>query len=246
MLTNDSPESAVPSPRTADRNRLLRSLHASDYATLAPHLEQVTLARGDVLAERGDHIQYAYFPQRCVLSLVTPLSDGAIVESATVGHEGVVGLSTFLADGVAFERAIAQVPGLAVRVRADVLKTLATERGTVRGPLLRYTQALLRQTAQSVACLQHHPIDERCARWLLQTHDRIGEDSFSLTHEFLAAMLGVRRAGVTVALGSLQSAQLITYQRGRVAIIDRAGLEAAACECYRVITREYNRLLPLA
>lgn len=245
MPANDLPERAS-GGRSTDRNRLLRSLTAADRAAIAPHLDQVVLARGQVLAERGDRIQYAYFPQRCVLSLVTALSDGSIVESATVGHEGVVGLSTFLADGIAFERAIAQVPNLATRMSANVLATLATERPTIRALLLRYTQALLRQTAQSVACLQHHPIDERCARWLLQTHDRVGEDSFSLTHEFLAAMLGVRRAGVTVALGALQSAGFITYQRGRLAVVDRAGLESAACECYRVITDEYNRLLPTA
>jgi CRP-like cAMP-binding protein len=230
----------------SNRNRLLRSLPTRDQTTLNPHAEQVTLNRGDVLAERGERVQYAYFPDGCVLSLVTPLSDGAIVESATVGYEGVVGLSTFLADGIAFERAIAQVPGLATRVSADALATLAREHATIRALLLRYTQALLRQTAQSVACLQHHPIDERCARWLLQTHDRVGEDAFSLTHEFLAAMLGVRRAGVTVALGVLQSAGFITSQRGRLTIVDRAGLETAACECYRVITDEYDRLVPNA
>jgi CRP-like cAMP-binding protein len=228
----------------SDRNRLLRRLSPSDAAALDAHAEHITLHRGDVLAERGDHIEYAYFPHACVLSLVTPLSDGGIVESATVGYEGVVGLSTFLADSIAFERAIAQVPGPATRVSAAVLATLAHESAAVRTLLLRYTQALLRQTAQSVACLQHHPIDERCARWLLQTHDRMNADTFSLTHEFLAAMLGVRRAGVTVALGALQAAGFITYQRGRVTVVDRAGLESAACECYRVITDEYDRLIP--
>jgi CRP-like cAMP-binding protein len=242
--TEDQPDAAAGNAR--ERNRLLRAFPADAYAAIAPYLETVKLKRGAVIAERGDPVEYAYFPHRSVLSLVTPLSDGTIVESATVGYEGVVGLFAIMGDGIAFERVIAQVPDSATRLPAGRLGALASEYEPVRSLLFRYAQALFRQTAQSLACLQHHSIEERCARWLLQTHDRVGADEFSLTQAFLAAMLGVRRASVNAAAGKLQAEGYIQYQWGRIRVTDRAGLESAACECYGIIAETYSQFLPTA
>jgi CRP-like cAMP-binding protein len=231
-------------PRAAEQNNLLRAIPADEYARLVPLLEPVELSNGQVLWRSETPIRSVYFPRTCVLSLLTPLEDEQPVEAATVGREGMAGVPVVLGVHTTYAQAIAQVPGEAVRLDAGRLtEWLRKADGALFPLLLRYAQALQEQTAQSVACNRRHEMGERCARWLLMTHDRVGADHFALTHEFLAFMLGVRRASVTVAAGMLQQAGLIRYSRGKVTILDRNGLEAASCECYGVIRRQYERLL---
>lgn len=229
---------------TGEENRLLRSLPAEQYAQLAPHLEPVHLVNGQVLWEAGAVIHSVYFPRTCVLSMLTPLGDEAPVEAATIGREGVLGTPVVLGTRVTNARALAQVPGTAVRIDAErFVANMRKMNETLFPILLRYAQALQEQTAQSVACNRRHSLEERCARWLLMTHDRVGSDDFSLTQDFLAFMLGVRRASVTVAAGMLQQAGLIRYQRGKIEVLDRARLEKASCECYAVVRRTYDQFL---
>ena len=236
-----------PPEQAAERNQLLARLPAAAYASLRPHLEPVELAVGQVLWPSDGPIYGVYFPRTAVCSLLRPLADDAPVEAATVGREGMAGVPVVLGAPTTHTLALAQIPGAAARVDAERFRAwLATADGA--GPLfLRYVQVLYEQTAQAVACNRRHGMDERCARWLLATHDRVGADhgvdQFPLTHEFLAAMLGVRRASVTVAAGMLQQAGLIRYSRGRVTVRDRAGLEAASCECYGVLRDQHARLL---
>jgi CRP-like cAMP-binding protein len=229
---------------TGEENRLLRSLPDEQYAQLAPHLEPVQLVSGQVLWEAGAVIHSLYFPRTCVLSLLTPLADEQPVEAATVGREGMLGTPIVLGVRITNVRALAQVPGTAVRIDAErFVANMRQSDGALFPILLRYAQALQEQTAQSVACNRRHSIEERCARWLLMTHDRVGSRDFQLTQDFLAFMLGVRRASVTVAAGMLQQAGLIRYQRGRIEVLDRARLEEASCECYAVVRRSYDQLL---
>jgi len=226
-----------------ERNVLLRSIPAESYARLAPHLEPMQLEPKFVIWEPHAPIEWVYFPRTCVLSLLVPLAEDKPVEAATVGCEGFAGVPVVLDAGSAASRCIAQVPGESMRLRASVLREAAEEDRVLRRALLRYAQALYEQTSQSVACNSRHDINERCARWLLMTHDRVGGAEFRLTHEFLAMMMGVRRASVTVAEGMLQQAGLIRVSRGRVAVVDRVGLEASCCECYRIVKDRYDRLL---
>ena len=245
---DDVPAQPPPeSPQAAERNQLLRALPPAAYAALLPDLEPVELTRGQLLWRHDATIRGVYFPRTAVTSLVTPLADEAPVESATVGFEGLVGVPVVLGADATHTQAVAQVPGTAARVEARRFREWLGSADGATGLFLRYTQALLEQTAQGVACNRRHGIDERCARWLLATHDRVGReqgvDQFPLTHDFLAAMLGTRRATVTVAAGMLQQAGLIRYSRGRVSILDAAGLEAASCECYGVVRAQHARLL---
>ena len=237
--------------RAAEQNALLRALPADEYARLLPHLEPVELGHAQVLWRADAPIHAVYFPRTAVASLLTPLADEKPVEAATVGREGFVGTPVVLGARTTTVEAIAQIPGTAARLDAGRLAEWLRAPGAMDGALfpllLRCAQALQEQTAQSVACNRRHGIDERCARWLLMTHDRVGADqgvdTFPLTQEFLAFMLGVRRASVTVAAGMLQQAGLIKYSRGRITVRDRAGLEAASCECYGVVKRKYGQLL---
>ena len=240
--TTVAPEASTES-QAAERNRLLRALPPAAYDALRPHLEPLELTMGQVLWRPDGPLHAVYFPQTAVCSLLTPLSDEAAVESATVGYEGMVGVPVVLGAASTHSQALGQVAGRAARVDAGRFREwLATADGAL--PLLpRYAQALVEQTAQSVACNRKHAMEERCARWLLATRERVGSDRFELTHEFLAAMLGVRRASVTVAAGMLQQAGLITYSRGRVTILDGERLEQASCECYRVVREQHERLL---
>jgi CRP-like cAMP-binding protein len=186
---------------------------------------------------------HVYFPIGVVISLVTSMEDGTAVELATVGREGMVGLPVFLGTGSLPIQAFGQIPGEALRVTAEAFRAEIKRNGPLVQVLNRYMQALFIQVAQVAACNRVHLVEQRRARWLLQTHDRVGADQFLLTQEFLAQMLGVRRAGVSVAAGLLQKAGLIRYARGRITILDRPGQESAACECYRVVRREFDRLL---
>jgi CRP-like cAMP-binding protein len=234
------------SPPRDERNRLLRALSPAAYTALQPHLEPVEITAHQVLWPADGPIHGVYFPRTAVCSLLTPLADEAPVESATVGCEGLVGVPVVLGARTTHTQGITQVAGAAARVDAGRFRDWLAGGAGADGALalfLRYAQVLLEQTAQSVACNRRHEMDERCARWLLATADRVGEDSFVLTHDFLAAMLGVRRASVTVAAGMLQEAGLIRYSRGRVTVLDRERLEEASCECYRVVRAQHERLL---
>jgi CRP-like cAMP-binding protein len=235
--------SAAPDRVPGERNRLLRALSADAFAGLLPHLEPVEVTVGQVLWPADGPIHAVYFPRTSVCSLLTPLADEAPVESATVGYEGIVGVPVVLGAPRTHTQAIGQIAGTAARVDARRFREwLATADGAL--PLfLRYAQVLLEQTAQSVACNRKHEMDERCARWLLATRDRVGADGFQLTHDFLAAMLGVRRASVTLAAGMLQQAGLIRYSRGRVTVLDSERLEEASCECYGVVRAQHELLL---
>lgn len=228
---------------TASDNQILAALPAADLETLRPKLEWVTLHIRDAVYEPDQPIEYVYFPVQGVISLVKVMADGTSIETATVGKEGCVGLPVFLGtDRTAF-KAFCQIPGAAFRLPATRFREEVGQGGALHSLLLRYTLAVLTQIAQSAACNRLHSMEQRCARWLLLCHDRMRSDEFLLTHEFLSEMLGVRRASVTVAAGHLQDAGLIRYNRGRVAIVDRPGLETAACECYQIIQTEFERLI---
>jgi CRP-like cAMP-binding protein len=228
----------------AEENRLLRTLAAEEYERLLSHLEPVEVAAGQLLWQADARIHSVYFPRTCVLSLLTPLEEEQPVEAATIGREGMAGTSIALGVRATGVRAIAQIAGAAARMDAErLIDWLRTPDNALFPLLLRAAQALQEQTAQSVACNRRHGIDERCARWLLMTQDRVGAEQFALTHDFLAFMLGVRRASVTVAAGMLQQAGLIRYHRGSITVLDRDRLEAASCECYRNVRRKYELLL---
>ena len=227
------------------RNRLLAALPPDDYAVLEPHLERVPLNVDDVLAEAGEAFTHVWFPESGAVSIVTFMSDGAGVEVGTMGNEGMAGLPAYLEADASESRTFCQVQGGALRLPADVLLSAAASRPNIRRTLNRYTQAYLSLVAQGAACNRLHTIEQRCARWLLMTHDRtLGGEVLHLKQEFLALMLGVRRIGVTLAAGALQEAGLIRYKRGQIRITDRDGLEAAACECYGVVRRRFDELLP--
>jgi CRP-like cAMP-binding protein len=228
----------------AQQNRLLRALSPVARQQLLPALERVALNMKDMLIEHDVPIHFVYFPLHGVVSLISTLADGTMVEVATIGNEGLIGLPLFLrANSLPFT-AFVQVPGEALRMEAAAFDRLLREGSEEFSHLLyRYTQALFNQLAQHVVCNRLHPVEQRCARWLLLTHDRVARDEFPLPQEFLAQMLGARRTSVTAVTGRLQQAGLIRYRRGIVRMLDRAGLEAASCECYGVIKQEYDRLL---
>jgi CRP-like cAMP-binding protein len=196
--------------------------------------------------EANEPISHVYFPLSGVVSLTRQMDGGDVVEVGLVGREGVVGLPVCLGAGASPFRAFAQVGGEGRRVAVAAFREVAAHGDGLRDVLLRYTHVVLTQTAQGAACNRQHPVEQRLARWLLMTHDRAGEDRFPLTHEFLGTMLGVRRASVTVAAGMLQQAGLVRYHRGLITVLDRPGLEAAACDCYRLIRAEHERVLPAA
>ena len=224
-------------------NRLLAALPRAVYEGLRPHLETVSLGPGDVIYEPDGPIRHVYFPAGCIVSLVAIMGDGSMLELATVGKEGMVGVPLFLETETAPFRSFTQVPGESLRLAADVFRDTIGRSGTVVSLLHRYAQVLFNQVAWSAACNRAHSLEQRCARWLLMTHDRVDTDRFELTQEFLGQMLGVHRPRVNRAAGAIQKAGVIRYVRGRVTVVDRKGLEDAACECYRFIRDEYERLL---
>jgi CRP-like cAMP-binding protein len=224
-------------------NRLLRALPADVSETLGQQLEVLDMEVRHTISEPDQPSQYVYFPLSAVVSVHTQMHDGVAIEVATVGREGMVGLEIFLGGAQMPASAFCQIAGRAARIGADAFREVVRDSAPLTALLLRYTQATLIQVAQSVACNRVHLLEERCARWLLMTHDRVPGDRFELTQEFLAEMLGVRRPSVSLAASILQRAGFIRYSRGRIEIVDRAGLESAACECYGVIAREYERLI---
>jgi CRP-like cAMP-binding protein len=223
-------------------NRLLSQLGSNGFRNLTSRLEDLTLRSRQVLYEPNEPPEYVYFPAGAVVSLVTVMRDGTAVETATIGYEGMVGVVAVLGVGNMYERAFCQIPGPAKRLPRPILAREVDRSPVLRRLLSRYMQGLIVQFTQGVACNRLHSVEQRCARWLLTTHDSVGTDSFPLTQEFLAGMLGVRRATVSVVAGRLQKAGLITYHHGTVTIRDRGGLKARACECCDVIETEFERI----
>jgi CRP-like cAMP-binding protein len=230
------------STRTPEANRLLALLPASDRARLDAELEEISMAVGDVVYESGSMQDYVYFPTTAIVSLAYVMADGATAEIAVVGNEGVVGIALFMGGETTPSRAIVQSAGWAFRLSGRSLKREFTRAGPLQLLLLRYTQALLTQMAQTAVCNRHHSIDQQLCRWLLLRLDRLPSNELAVTQELIANMLGVRREGVTEAAGELQRAGLMRYSRGRITVLDRAGLEARACECYQVVKTETDRL----
>ena len=227
---------------TYDENLLLRALPPESARNLAEHLITIDVPSRTELYEPGDTVNRVYFPLDSVISMTAPV--GATQgEVATVGQEGMVGLPTVFGTDLVNMRFFVQIGGRIAVVPADAFTGLLRTDDALRTVMLRYAHAMFTQIGQSVVCNQRHSLRQRCARWLLMTHDRVPGDQFHLTHEFLAIMLGVRRAGVTVAAGNLQKAGLIRYRRGEITILNRAGLESVSCECYRLVADAYDRLV---
>lgn len=225
------------------KNRLLTALPKEEYQRLLPYLETVSLTFKQIIYTPNEPIEYVYFPNSGIISLVNITEDGGTVEVATVGNEGMAGIPVLLGADRMVGQALSQIVGDAVRMKADVFKRDVTPNSALYNLLLRYTQALLNQISQSVACNCLHSVERRCCRWLLMCHDRVRSDQFTLTQELLSQMLGVRRASVSEVAATLQKEGLIRYNRGKITIRDRLGLEATACECYRVVKEEFERLL---
>ena len=220
---------------------MLAKLSEPDYQVLSPHLKPVELGRNRVLYEFRGAIEYAYFPTGVVLSALTLMQDGSAIEVATVGTEGLVGHSVALGIMISPNKVIAQIPGNGHQVEARVLRDLVAKSDSFRNILTGYHSVFMAQVSQSVACNGLHRLEQRCCRWLLMSRDRLGSDDLRLTHEFLAMMLGTRRASISDVIRPLQDAGLVRSHRGRISILDGAGLEALACECYRVVKDEYDR-----
>ena len=223
-------------------NQLLASLPPELGGVLAPLLEPVALSTGETLYDAGTVLRHVHFPVTAVISLFSPLLDGACAEAAVVGPEGVVGVCAYMGGGKALSSAVVQRPGLALRMRARDIADLARDHEPFMQQLLRYTQALFTHMAQSSACNRHHALGPQLCRWLLQHVDRQAGDEMLVTHERIACMLGVRREGITGAAMKLQRTGLIRYSRGRLQVLDRRGLEAQSCECYGVVQQAYERL----
>jgi CRP-like cAMP-binding protein len=234
----------MPTPHTPRQNSLLFCLPDAEYARLEPHLELVDMQLGEVLYESGVQMRYVHFPINAIVSLLYVMEDGASAEIAVVGNEGIVGVSLFMGGETTLSRAIVQSAGHAYRLRGQVLKDEFCRAGPVQHLLLRYTQALLTQMAQTAVCNRHHSLDQQLCRWLLLSFDRLVGSELVMTQELIANMIGVRREGVTEAAGNLQRAGLIEYHRGHIRLLDRVGLEARVCECYDVVKKEFKRLLP--
>jgi CRP-like cAMP-binding protein len=228
-------------PRISVENRLLAALPSEVKARLEPNLERVSLPFQEVLYKSREPIDQVYFPNNAVISVLTILKDRTPAEVGLVGNEGMVGLPVFLGVETTPLKAIVQIPGEAMRMKTDVFKDLVNQ-GDLLHDLLCYTHVLMLQISQSAACNPRHSVEERCCRWLLMIRDRVHSDQFPLTQEFLSRMLGVRRASVTVVAGRLQKAGLIRYSRGKITILDRQGLEAVSCECYRLVKDEEDHL----
>ena len=224
-------------------NRLLAQLSDADYELLRPHLKSVELDYKAVLYAPGQPIEFVYFIESGVGSLVNTMQNGDAAEVGTIGNEGIVGLPVLFGDGTAPTGIYMQVPGAGSRMPARIFAEQVNLSKSLRSAFLHYAAAFFNQVAQSAACVTFHPLEKRCCRWLMMTRDRMPTDEFMLTQEFLAMMLGVRRSSVNAAMRSLQRKGLVSYRRGHVTILDRKQLQASACECYHVTKREFDRLL---
>jgi CRP-like cAMP-binding protein len=232
------------SPHSAKQNRLLAALPEASFQKLLPALEGVRLPLGMVVYESGGTQGYVYFPTNSIVSLLYVLADGASAELAVAGNEGVVGIALFMGGETTPSRAVVQSAGHGYRLRASVLKKEFESGGELQHLLLRYTQALITQMTQTAVCNRHHSVEQQLCRWLLLSLDRLPGNELVMTQELIANMLGVRREGVTEAAGKLQSEGIIHYSRGHITVLDRRQLEARVCECYGVVKKEYDRLLP--
>ncbi len=237
MAANTFPQH---SPR---QNRLLHALPAETYERIAPHLEPVTLPLGEVIYEPGSLVRHAWFPATAIISLSYVMENGASAEIAGVGNEGMVGVSLFLGGKTTPSRATVCNGGHGYRMKAQLLVEEFDRAGPLMRLMLRYTQAMITQVSQTAVCNRHHSMEQQMCRWLLLTLDRLPSREMLVTQELIAGMLGVRREGITETAGHLQRAGLISYHRGHITVLDRAGLEAHACECYQVVRREFDRLL---
>ena len=233
--------SSINQPRD---NHLLAVLPEAEWARIGPHVVQVDMPLGEVVYESGDRLDHVYLPSTAIVSLLYVMEDGASGEIAIVGNEGVVGVALFMGGETTPSRAVVQSGGYAYRLPAAVLKEEFGRSGAVQHLLLRYTQALLTQMAQTAVCNRHHSVEQQLCRWLLLSLDRLSDNNLTMTQELIANMLGVRREGVTEAAGKLQTAGLISYSRGKITVLDRPRLEKKACECYAVVKTEFDRLLP--
>ena len=241
VMTRIPPGSVPAEPRI---NQLLAALPDAEWNRWQPLLEMVSLSLGQVLYEPGATLSHVYFPASAIVSLLYVMENGASAEIAVVGNEGIVGVSLFMGGESTLGRAVVQSAGLGFRLQAQMVKDEFNRAGPVLHLLLRYTQALITQMAQTAVCNRHHSLDQQLCRWLLLSLDRLPDNELAMTQELIANMLGVRREGVTEAASRLQQAGLIRYSRGRILVLDRAALEKRTCECYAVVKQEYDRLLP--
>jgi len=235
-----------PSPSSTDlrQNLLLAALPDAELQRWVPQLESVDMPLGHVLYESGATLSHVYFPTTAIVSLLYVMENGASAEIAVVGFEGIIGISLFMGGESTSSRAVVQSAGIGIRLKAQMLKNEFNRAGPVLHLLLRYTQALITQMAQTAVCNRHHSLDQQLCRWLLLSLDRLRENELVMTQELIANMLGVRREGVTEGALKLQGDGLIRYSRGRITVLDRLGLEKRTCECYAVVKKEYDRLLP--
>jgi CRP-like cAMP-binding protein len=226
------------------QNLLLAALSAAHLKRLAHNMEAIEMPLGDVLYESGRELSYVYFPTTSIISLLYVLESGASSQLAVVGNDGVIGVSLFMGGETTPSRAVVQSAGVGYRLPARAIKDAFHRGGPLQHLMLRYTQALITQMAQTAVCNRHHSVDQQLARWLLHSIDRLGVPHITMTQELIATMLGVRREGVTEAAGKLQKAGIIRYRRGHISVLDRHKLENHSCECYEVVRRETARLLP--
>lgn len=233
----------VPTKHSPLQNHLLAAIPQHEFKRLSPHLEPTPMELGEVLYESGGRLQHVYFPTTSIVSLLYVMEDGDSAEIAVVGNEGILGISLFMGGETTPSRAIVQSAGFGYRLRAQFLKEEFNRAGPVMHILLRYTQALITQMAQTAVCNKHHSVQQQLCRWLLLSLDRLNGNEVVMTQELISNMLGVRREGVTAAAGKLQRDGLIRYSRGHITVLDRPGLEKQVCECYAVVKKEFDRLL---
>ena len=234
----------MPGSHDPQQNRLLAALSPDERERICPHLRLVPMPLGEVLYESGDVLRYVYFPTDSIVSLLYVLADGASAEISVVGNEGLIGIALFMGGETTPSRAIVQSAGHAYRLIGQLLKDEFHRNGELQLLLLRYTQALITQMAQTAVCNRHHSVDQQLCRWLLLSLDRLSSTQLTMTQELIANMLGVRREGVTEAAGKLQKLGVIEYTRGQITVLDRPRLEELCCECYAVVRKESDRLLP--
>ena len=234
----------MPTPNSPKQNHLLAALPATEFERLSPHLELVPMPLGEVLYEPGGQLRHVYFPTTSIVSLLYVFADGASAESAMVGNEGVLGISLFMGGETTPSQAVVQSAGYGYRLEAQLLKQeFHRPKSALHLLLLRYTEALITQMAQTAVCNRHHSVEQQLCRLLLLSLDRLSSNELAMTQELIANMLGVRREGVTEAAGNLQRAGLIRYSRGHITVLDRSRLEREVCECYAVVKKEFDRLL---
>jgi CRP-like cAMP-binding protein len=230
-------------PHNPNQNHLVAALPTAEFERLAPHLELVAMRLGEVLYESGGKLSHVYFPTTAIVSLQYIMESGASAEIAGVGNEGILGISLFMGGETTPSRAVVQTAGHGYRLKAPLMMQEFNRAGLMLRLLLRYTQALITQMAQTAVCNRHHSVEQQLCRWLLLTLDRLPANELTMTQELIAGMLGVRREGITEAAGHLQQAGYIRYRRGHITVLDRPGLESRVCECYAVVKKEFDRLL---